>query len=57
VKEAGGNPTTYLAAFKYIEALKQMVMGDKKKVIYVPYEASAILGAVGSMRALFRMVK
>ncbi|MCX7983029.1 MAG: SPFH/Band 7/PHB domain protein [Syntrophales bacterium] len=57
VKEAGGDPTKYIIAIKYIEALKQMVMGNKNKVVYVPYEASSILGAVGSIKELFGHLK
>lgn len=53
IKDAGGDPTTYLIALKYIEALKEMVSGKDNKVVYVPYEASAILGSVGSIRDMF----
>ena len=53
IKDAGGDPTTYLIALKYIEALKEMVSGKDNKVVYMPYEASAILGSVGSIRDMF----
>jgi len=53
IKEAGGNPTTYLIALKYIETMKEMVSGKDNKVVYMPYEASAILGSVGSIRDMF----
>ncbi len=53
VKEAGGDPTTYLVALKYIEALKEMVSGKDNKVVYLPYEATALLGSVGGIRDLF----
>ncbi len=52
IQEAGGNPTTYLIALKYIEALKEMVSGKDNKVVYLPYEASALLGSIGSIREL-----
>lgn len=53
ITAAGGNPTTYLVALKYIEALKEMVSGKDNKVIYMPYEATALLGSVGGLRDLF----
>jgi regulator of protease activity HflC (stomatin/prohibitin superfamily) len=53
IKDSGGNPTTYLIALKYIEALKEMVSGKDNKVVYMPYEASAMLGSVGSLRDMF----
>lgn len=53
IKDSGGNPTTYLIALKYIEALKEMVSGKDNKVVYMPYEASAMLGSVGSIRDMF----
>ena len=53
IKDAGGNPTTYLIALNYIEAMKEMVSGKDNKVVYMPYEASAMLGSVGSIRDMF----
>lgn len=53
IKDSGGNPTTYLIALKYIEALKEMVSGKDNKVVYMPYEASAMLGSVGSISDMF----
>jgi regulator of protease activity HflC (stomatin/prohibitin superfamily) len=53
IQDAGGDPTTYLIALKYIEALKEMVSGKDNKVIYLPYEATAILGSIGSIRNIF----
>ncbi|MFX0195758.1 MAG: SPFH domain-containing protein [Candidatus Hodarchaeota archaeon] len=57
IKEAGGNPTAYLIALKYIETMKEMVSGKENKVIYMPYEASALLGSVGSLRDMFDQSK
>jgi len=53
IKDSGGNPTTYLIALKYIEAMKEMVSGKDNKVVYMPYEASAMLGSIGSIRDMF----
>ena len=57
IKESGGNPTSYLLALKYIESMKEMVSGKDNKVVYIPYEATALLGSVGSIRDLFDAVK
>jgi len=56
IKDSGGNPTTYLIALKYIEAMKEMVSGKDNKVVYIPYEASAMLGSIGSIRDMFGSV-
>jgi len=47
------DPTKYLIAIKYIQALQQMVSGKDSKVVYMPYEATAILGSVGGIKDLF----
>lgn len=52
IRGAGGNPTTYLIALKYIEALKEMVSGKDNKIVYMPYEATAVLGSIGSIREM-----
>lgn len=54
IKESKGDPSTYLIALKYIEALKETVSGKDNKVVYVPYEASSILGSVGLIKDLFQ---
>ena len=53
IKESGREPTTYLLAVKYIESMKEMVSGKDNKVVYIPYEASALLGSIGTIRDLF----
>ncbi|MFZ2446548.1 MAG: SPFH domain-containing protein [Syntrophobacteraceae bacterium] len=52
-----GDPTNYLIAVRYIEALKEMVSGQNNKVVYLPYEASAILGSIGGIRDMFEKSK
>ena len=47
-----GNPAQYLIAIRYIEALKEMVSGKDNKVVYMPYEASAVLSSLGGIREL-----
>ncbi len=43
----------YLIAARYLETLKEMTSGKDNKVVYIPYEASAVLGALGGMKNLF----
>jgi len=52
VGSAKSDPVQYLIAMKYIETLSQMVSGQGNKVVYVPYEASAVLSSVGSIKEL-----
>ena len=44
----------YLIALRYLEALQEIAAGDKSKVVFMPYEASGVLGALGSMRELLK---
>lgn len=54
-QSVGGDvdPTKYLIAVKYVETLKHMVSGQGNKVVYMPYEATAILGSIGGIRDIF----
>lgn len=47
-----GNPAQYLIAIRYIETLKEMVTGKDSKVVYMPYEASAVLSSLGGIREI-----
>ncbi len=51
------NPANYLISIKYIEALQKMVDGKDNKLVYMPYEASGILGAVGAVKELVEQNK
>ncbi len=46
------NPANYQVSLKYIEALGKMTEGKDNKVIYMPYEASNVLGAVAAIKDL-----
>lgn len=46
------NPASYMISLKYIEALEKMTDGKDNKVIYMPYEASNVLGAVAAIKDL-----
>ena len=52
----GGSPqeaSAYLVAMRYIEGLKVMTSGDQSRTVYLPYEATGVLGALGGMKDLF----
>jgi len=51
--QSKGDPLNYLIATKYIDTLKEMVSGQNNKVIYLPYEASALLGSIGGIKDMF----
>lgn len=54
IKETKMDPAQYQIALKYIEALTAMTSGKDNKVVYMPYEASGILGSVGSIQEMFK---
>jgi regulator of protease activity HflC (stomatin/prohibitin superfamily) len=53
IREAGGDASQYLIALKYLETMKGMADGTESKLVYLPYEASALMGAVGSLKDIF----
>src|SRR6266581_3625794 len=52
IKGTGGDPARYLIAIRYIETLKEMVSGQGNKVVYMPYEATGVLGSLGGIREM-----
>ena len=53
VADRGADPVNYLLAVKYIETLKEVAGGQDNKTVYLPYEASNILGSLGGIKDLF----
>ncbi len=47
------NPANYLIALKYLESLEKMSAGQATK-IFLPFEASGILGSIGGIREMLR---
>jgi regulator of protease activity HflC (stomatin/prohibitin superfamily) len=43
----------YLVAQNYMATLKEMTSGKDNKVVYIPFEATGVLGALGSIKNLF----
>ena len=48
------NPANYLLAQKYIQMMEELAKGDKTKTVYLPYEASNLLGSIGGIKDLFK---
>ncbi len=56
VAKTKADPTQYLIAVRYVEALEKMMdtSNDKSRVVFMPYEASGMLGSVGSIKELLK---
>jgi regulator of protease activity HflC (stomatin/prohibitin superfamily) len=54
VSSGGADPVNYLLAVKYIETLKEIASGQENKTIYLPYEATNMLGSIGGIKDLFQ---
>jgi len=48
------NPANYLLAQKYIQMLDTVASGDRTKTVYLPYEATNLLGSIGGIKDLFQ---
>jgi regulator of protease activity HflC (stomatin/prohibitin superfamily) len=54
-KVIGGDPKdpiNYLVAVKYIETLKGIAEGQNNKLVFMPYESSALVNTVGTIKEL-----
>ena len=57
VTEAVGkttNPANYLLAQKYIQTLQEIAKGNDTKTVYLPYEATNLMGSIGGIKDLFK---
>lgn len=48
------NPANYLLAQKYIAMMEQVAEGNATKTVYLPYEATNLLGSIGGIKDLFK---
>lgn len=48
------NPANYMLAKNYIQMLQQVAAGDKSKTVFLPYEASNLMGSLGGIKELFK---
>lgn len=47
-----GNADKYLIAMKYLETMKEMTSGQDNKIVYMPYEATAVLSSVDGIKEM-----
>lgn len=47
-----GQADKYLIAMKYLETLKEMTTGKDNKVVYLPYEASAVMSSLDGIKEM-----
>ncbi len=48
------NPANYLLAQKYIQMLQNVASGNKTNTVYLPIEATNMLGSIGGIKDLFK---
>ena len=48
------NPANYLLAQKYMRLLQNVASGNKTKTVYLPIEATNMLGSIGGIKELFK---
>ncbi|MBR2429298.1 MAG: SPFH/Band 7/PHB domain protein [Alistipes sp.] len=46
------DPATYMLLTKYVDSLKEIAAGDKTKTVFLPFEASNLVSALGSLTEL-----
>ena len=49
------NPANYLLAQKYIQMLQEVAQGDKTKTVYLPYEATNLMGSIGGIKDVYKV--
>ena len=49
------NPANYLLAQKYIQMMQEVAHGDKTKTVFLPYEATNLMGSIGGIKELFKL--
>ncbi len=47
-----GQADKYLIAMKYLETMKEMTSGENNKIVYMPYEASAVLSSIDGIKEM-----
>ena len=52
IAESKTDPATYMLLMKYVETLKEMGAGSQAKTVFLPFEASNLVGALGSLTEL-----
>ncbi|RLC44027.1 MAG: SPFH/Band 7/PHB domain protein, partial [Candidatus Coatesbacteria bacterium] len=56
IAESNGDPSNYLIAVRYLDTLRDMVSGKDNKVVYMPFEATGVLSAIGGIKEMLQGV-
>lgn len=48
------DPANYLISMRYIESFGKMTDGKNTKTVFMPYEATGVLGSLGSIKEIFK---
>ena len=51
------DPATYMLLMKYVETLREIGSGDQTKTVFLPFEASNLVSALGSLTELVKKQK
>lgn len=57
IAEGDVNALNYFVALKYVESLEKIASADNQKLVFMPLEASGVIGALGGMTELLNSVK
>ena len=52
IAESKTDPATYMLLMKYVDTLKEIGSGNQSKTVFLPFEASNLVGALGSITEL-----
>ena len=52
IAESKTDPATYMLLTKYVDTLKEIGSGEQAKTVFLPFEASNLVGALGSLTEL-----
>jgi len=52
IEKSKTDPATYMLLTKYVDTLKEIASGQTTKTVYLPYEASNLISALGSLTDL-----
>ncbi len=53
VAASGGDPAQYLIAIRYVDSIKDMA-AHGNKTVFMPFEASGVMGSLGAMKDLWK---
>ncbi|WP_028897761.1 SPFH domain-containing protein [Prevotella sp. HUN102] len=48
------NPANYLIAQKYIQMMEELAKNGNQKTVFLPYEATGVMGSVGGIKEMFK---